>query len=316
MHMNKIYHLPIFLVLLINNVDESSAQQLLLDSNSIKFTPAPSFKLYKSPDLPETMRLGEYRGGDDGAVYSFNCDYTSSIVFNNGSHEFESLFSTITINKYELSILCKSATGMAPAIQVAEATVAYKARNGWASPMPNGEIYRLDKFIYEKDGGSYAILNRVDWSDLGLKGKPDYARLYVPFGVNNEKGGANVGGGAFRFWSATDQTKGPDQPKRALECSINISHNVLQRQFGEQGPLQLRSTMIVQEGSVLPVLDVGFRILRIVPVDAEKKISGWVEIDLNPILFHTALGKEIQSRQRMPLVPTQSKEVLPTPINK
>ena len=83
--------------------------------------------------------------------------------------------------------------------------------------------------------------------------------------------------------------------RKVLRCGLDNPTVLVMREKQKFPPM---TSMIVEEGTVLPVLDCGFKILRIVPHNVEKKVCGWVEIDPRPILLRTPLGRELEKLEQ------------------
>jgi len=277
----------------------------------VKFLPAEEIYVYDRRDEPAPIDLGRYENVDTHRKeYFWGDEDYGGIGFERNRDESQMMV-RIRLNSGNYKILFQAAN-LNPDRKILLGTVTgYTLRKGWIYSLPYGELYRPEEFVGVANGRSYTVLKHLSYKDAGLEGEPDYTRYYVPIASEGNTGNGALGEFSIRFHYAIETLPGRKEPSTVLKCSMGTSWHSFKKQFGEENPIPTGYTFNVQEGSVLPMLDVGFRVLKIVPPSEEKKMMGWVELDLQPILLRSPMGKLLEKH----IADAQSipPEVRPTP---
>ncbi len=142
--------------------------------------------------------------------------------------------------------------------------------------------------------GIYAVLKRVTRKSLGIDTPVDYSRLYIPIQWPKNSVGLESGNG-WRFSYAEEPDRYTKTLRTVLRCSLNYPKVIP----SDEELFPIMGAMTVAEGNILPVVDCGFKILKIVPPNVEKKVCGWVEIDPRPILLRTPLGRVLEKLEQL-----------------
>ena len=171
----------------------------------------------------------------------------------------------------------------------------YCFRQGMIYPLLFGELYRIEDLTRSDDRGEYALLKRVTRKELGIDAPLENSRLYIPI-QSQERGDENgrLGPLSCRFWYAEEPHQYTQKLETVLKCRLDYPRVIP----SEEELFPVRGPMTVAEGNILPVVDCGFKILRIVPPNVEKKVCGWVEIDPYPVSLRTPLGRELEKLEQ------------------
>ena len=259
----------------------------------IEFLPAETIKLheFESDTIgPYDKRmLGEYRRGADQVPLW--CDFNGKIV-DRRSLENHRMDCEIEMNA---SMFYLAGKRPIPSGLLQRPFVSYGFRQGHIYPLLFGELYRIEDLTRSDDRGKYALLKRVTRKELGIDAPLEYSRLYIPI-QSQERGHESGGRGPLscRFWYAEEPNRYTEKLETVLKCRLNYPKVIPSDEelFPVLGP------MTVAEGNILPVVDCGFKILRIVPPNVEKKVCGWVEIDPYPVALRTPLGRELEKLEQ------------------
>lgn len=261
---------------------------------AVEILPAETIKLHEfEPDTlgPFVNRvLGEYRkGAEKGALW---CDFSGSIV-KKGAVENYRMNCEIRL---DASILQEAGKRLIPPVLVEPSSGSYSFRQGFIYPLPFGELYRVEDLTRSDKQGDYAVLKRVTRKELGIDTPVDYSRIYIPIHSPEIPGGwGGVGLLYCRFWYAEEPDIYTKKLQTVLKCSLSYPKVIP----SDEELFPIMGSMTVAEGNILPVVDCGYKILKIVPPNVEKKVCGWVEIDPRPILLRTPLGRQLEKLEQL-----------------
>jgi len=276
-------------------------------NDAVKFFPLKTIRIYESRDASRSVQFGEFlrqdgrKGTLDGEVISSLLDKTSnislpamqcSVQFEHASHEQFCSVGGVQIpkelrNAYYMSYLSD-----------------YIFQQGFTYPMPWGELYRVDEFR-QRENRDYITLSHVTRAQLGIEGSLNYSMQYVPIMWDeNLPAGGSLGGItpiSFHYKYETSRAMEEGGVLATLMCGYGFP-----LEAGRNHPYTLPSgaSSPVHEGNVIPLLDTGFQIVKIVPPNREKKISGWVEISPIPVLLRTRLGRTLEKMEAADVSPT------------
>ena len=241
----------------------------------------------------ERRELGFYQRGEDKLYFS--CDFSGSIV-KEGPVENHRMSCEISLDASIQSALHAAGTRPVPYGITLSGFGSYVFRQGVIYPLPYGELYRVEDLTRSDNQGQYALLKRVTRQEMGIEIPLDYSRQYIPIRWKDDvTTGGILGWSICRFWYAEEPDVNTKALRKVLRCWLNYPKVIP----SEKELFPVMGSMIVEEGMILPVVDCGFKILKIVPPNVEKKVCGWVEIDPRPILLRTPLGRQLEKLEQL-----------------
>ncbi len=259
-----------------------------------ELVPLETIKLYDVTEFPGQVRLadtrdekGQFQGGITAEVFGS--------INKKGSPKEHNMHYNISLDESDQNTAFE--VGKRPLLRemIVPIEVDYRFQQGVIYPMPFGELYRVADLTRSDESGNYAVLKRVTRKDLGIDTPVDYSRQYIPTNsLDFPAGRGTLNSEYCRFQYAEETNSYTKKLETVLKCSLSYPKVIP----SDEELFPIMGSMTVAEGNILPVVDCGFKILKIVPPNVEKKVCGWVEIDPRPILLRTPLGRQLEKLEQ------------------